>query len=57
MSNILNSLDRDKLNSKLSEVEDNISYFDSVFENEYNEICNKRKSCVKIFEKTCKEMQ
>ena len=31
--------------------------FDIVFENEYAEICNKRKSCLKIFEKTCKEMQ
>lgn len=30
--------------------------FDSVFENEYNEICNKRKSCLKIFEQNCKEM-
>lgn len=31
--------------------------YDSLFENEYNEICNKRKSCLRVFEQTCKEKQ
>ena len=51
---------RDRANPEFSDVFVGAGYgqvYDSVFENEYAEICNKRKSCLKIFEKTCKEMQ
>lgn len=50
----------DKANSEFSDVFVGAGYgqvYDSVFETEYAEICNKRKSCVKIFEAVCKEMQ
>ena len=32
MNNIINSLDKDKINEKIAEVEDNMAYFNSVFE-------------------------
>lgn len=32
MNNIINSLDKDKINEKIAEVEDNMTYFNSVFE-------------------------